>query len=179
MRVIAGKKRGLKLFDFEGDDIRPTTDRVKENIFNIIFPHIYGSDVLDLFCGSGALSIEALSRGSESAVLCDVSSVSLNLAKKNVNHASFNDKCVFFQKSGIDFLKETDRKFDIIFLDPPYNSGLAEKSLRAIFENEVLSEDGIAVLERDETDVFDFDGASLIKEKKYGRTYICIYTYNK
>lgn len=176
MRVIAGIKRGLKLFDFEGSSIRPTTDRVKENIFNIIMPYVYGAKVLDLFCGTGALSVEALSRGAEEAVLCDISSDSINLAKKNVRHAAFSDKCVFHHKSGIDFLNTCPVKFDIIFLDPPYNSSLAEKSLKLIFEKDILSDGGIVVLERDETDTFEFSGAHLIKEKKYGRTYISLYS---
>lgn len=176
MRVIAGIKRGLKLFEFEGSLIRPTTDRVRENIFNIIAFHVYDSNVLDLFCGTGALSIEAISRGAKSAVLCDIAKNSLDLAKKNANHAQFSDKCIFNQMSGVDFLKTTKSKFDIIFLDPPYNSGLAEKALSLIFEKDVLTDDGIVVLERDETDDFSFSDAHLVKEKKYGRTKIGIYS---
>ena len=175
MRIIAGEKRGLKLFDFEGSDIRPTTDRVKENIFNIIAQYVYDADVLDLFCGTGALGIEAVSRGCESAVFCDVDARSLSLAKKNVCHAGFEKRCSLHQISALDFLKSTSLKFDIVFLDPPYNSGLCESALSLIFEKGILKEGGIAVVERDETDVFSFSEAKLIKEKKYGRTYIEIY----
>ena len=175
MRIIAGEKRGLKLFEFEGSDIRPTTDRVKENIFNIIAQHVYDSDVLDLFCGTGALGIEAVSRGCRSAFFCDSDSRSLARAKKNVLHAGFESKCVLNQINALAFLKSTNLKFDIVFLDPPYNSGLCESALSLIFEKGILTTDGIAVVERDETDKFSFFGAKLIKEKKYGRTYIDIY----
>lgn len=174
MRVISGTKRGLKLFEFEASNIRPTTDRVKENIFNIIAPYVSDSNVLDLFCGTGALSVEALSRGAKSALLCDNSKTSLELAKKNVNHAGFADKCEFVLKNGIDFLCETHCLFDIIFLDPPYNSGLAGKSLNKAFD--VLSNNGIVVLERDNPDTFEVSGGVCIKEKKYGRTHISIYS---
>lgn len=177
LRVIAGTKRGLKLFEFEGADVRPTTDRVKENIFNIIFPHISDASVLDVFAGSGALTVEALSRGAKDACLTDLRKESLDLAKKNVSHAGFSDKCAFFQTDGIDFILNTDRKFDIIFLDPPYNTGLAKKALEAIGKSRVLSEDGIVVLERDSEEVFEISSLKLIKDKKYGRTCVCVYTY--
>ena len=176
LRVIAGAKRGLKLFEFEGSDIRPTTDRVKENIFNIISPYVYDSSVLDLFCGTGALSVESLSRGAKSAVLCDVCKKSLDLAKKNAVHAGFSDKCTFVLKNGLDFLCSTNCRFDIVFMDPPYNSGLAKKALEAVFEKDVLNEGAIVVLERDEPDAVKSDLAVLVKEKKYGRTHIGIYT---
>ncbi len=176
MRVIAGVKRGLKLFDFEGSDIRPTTDRVKENIFNIIAQYVCDADVLDLFCGTGSLGIEAVSRGCANAVFCDSDARSLSLAKKNVCHAGFEAKCVFYQINALEFLKSTNLKFDIVFLDPPYNSGLCESALSLIFEKDILKGNGIAVVERDETDNFSFPEANLIKEKKYGRTYINIYS---
>ncbi len=175
MRIISGIKRGLKLYDFEGGDIRPTTDRIKENIFNIIAPDVREGSVLDLFCGTGALALEAVSRGAASAVMCDASKESLALAKKNVSHAGFEDKCELILTDATAFLKKSSKKFDIIFLDPPYNSGLAEKTLKLIFANDILAEDGIVVLERDETDSFDASYAVLKKEKRYGRTYICIY----
>lgn len=176
MRIISGTKRGLKLYDFDGGDIRPTTDRVKENIFNIIAPNVRSSNILDLFCGTGALSVEAISRGADSAVLCDSSKKSLELAKKNAFHAGFENKCEFLLTDAITFLKNTKRIFDIIFLDPPYNSGLAESSLKLIFDRGILSDSGIVVLERDKPEVFQAPYAVLSKEKKYGRTYICIYT---
>lgn len=175
LRIISGSKRGLKLYVFEGKDIRPTTDRVKENIFNIIAPNVRGSNVLDLFCGTGALSLEAVSRGAASAVMCDVSKESLALSRKNVEHAGFEGQCELLNTDAVSFLNTTAKKFDIVFLDPPYNSGLAEKSLELIFSKEILNDGGIVVLERDDTDSFQTPYAVLKKEKRYGRTYICIY----
>lgn len=176
LRVIAGAKRGLKLYEFDASNIRPTTDRVKENIFNIISFSVPNSNVLDLFCGTGALSVEALSRGAKRATLCDVSKTSLELAKKNMSHAGYTDKCEFVLQNGIDFICSTRHKFDIIFLDPPYNSGLASDALNKVFEYNILTDDGIIVLERDEPDLFNVFGGVKIKEKKYGRTHISIYT---
>lgn len=122
MRVIAGMRRGMKLAEFEGSDVRPTTDRVKENIFNIISPYVPDAKVLDMFSGTGALSIEAVSRGAERAVLCELSDSSAKIVKKNLERADFGDKCTLVLGDSIAYAKKTAEKFDIIFLDPPYNT---------------------------------------------------------
>ena len=176
MRVIAGIRRGLKLSDFEGDAIRPTTDRVRENIFNIISPYIYDAKVLDMFAGTGAFSIEAISRGAECAILCEKSNASADIVKKNLEKANFGEQCVLKIGDSIDFIAKTDKQFDIIFLDPPYNTGLLMSALDKIAKRDVLTQNGIVIVECDDTEVPPvISSLECIKEKKYGRTHILIY----
>ncbi|MDD6762050.1 MAG: 16S rRNA (guanine(966)-N(2))-methyltransferase RsmD [Clostridiales bacterium] len=176
MRIISGSRRGHKLLEFEGRDVRPTTDRVKESIFNLIQDYISGAEVLDMFAGSGALSFEALSRGASYAVLLDNDSRSVELIKRNASELRFDSGCTVIQNSCFDYVKRCGRKFDIIFLDPPYNKGYIEPVLASIVENDVLSDDGIIVLESDNTDFrSDIEGLDIYRQKKYGRTFITIY----
>lgn len=176
MRIISGSRRGHKLFEFEGEDIRPTTDRVKESIFNLIIPFVSDARVLDLFCGSGALMLEALSRGAESAVCVDVDKRSVELAKKNTQSVRFDDLVIFVNKSAADYIESVSGEFDLIFLDPPYNKGFIKPIIEKIMQKNILSEDGVIVLESDDTDEHgEFDGLNIYRQRKYGRTYITIY----
>ena len=176
MRIISGIRRGHKLHEFGGYDIRPTTDRVKEAIFSMIAPYIGGATVLDMFAGSGALSFEMLSRGAAHAVLIDKDKRSVDVIKKNAVSLGFCDMCEIVTCSSFDYVKRCNEKFDVIFLDPPYNKGFITEALGAIAENGILSDDGIIVLESDSTDFKDeYDGLEMMKQKKYGRTYITIY----
>lgn len=176
MRIIAGSRRGHKLFDFDGTDIRPTTDRVRESMFNLIMPFIPDARVLDLFGGSGALSLEALSRGAESAVICDCDSRSVELIKRNVSALRFDTSVKIAATTAQRFVEETSDSFDVVFLDPPYNKGFIEPIITALYENDVVASDGIIVLESDNTDEHgEFDGFEMLKQRKYGRTYITVY----
>lgn len=176
MRIIAGSRRGHKLFEFEGQSVRPTTDRVKESVFNIIQQFIPEAYVLDMFAGSGALSFEAISRGAERAVCTDSDLKSVEIIKKNAAALRFEDKCEILNMSCFDYVKKTREKFDIVFLDPPYNKGFIEEALEAIAEYDILSEGGIVVLESDSGDFRgEYAGLSVYRQKKYGRTYITVY----
>lgn len=176
MRIISGSRRGHKLFEFPGADIRPTTDRVKEAMFSMIMPYIHDADVLDMFAGSGALSFEMLSRGARYAVLTDKDRRSVELIRKNADALGFTDLCDIRTCSCFDYVRTCTRKFDVIFLDPPYNKGLIETALDAIAENSILADDGIIVLESDSSDFrYERNGFEAFKQKKYGRTYITIY----
>ena len=176
MRIISGSRRGHKLHEFEGYDVRPTTDRVKESIFNLIQNYIPSSRVLDMFAGSGALSFEALSRGAIYAVLVDCDRKSVELIKKNVHELKFEDICEVKEASCFSYVKNCDERFDIIFLDPPYNKGLIEPALEAISQYGLLSDTGIVLLESDNTDFkSDFPGLSMVKQRRYGRTFVTIY----
>ncbi len=176
MRIISGCRRGHKLHEFAGSDVRPTTDRVKEAIFNLIQFDVPDAVVLDMFAGSGALSFESLSRGAKRAVLIDSDRNSVAIIKKNMTELRFQDMCEVKEQSCFDFAKTCNEKFDIIFLDPPYNKGYIEPALEAISENNLLYDDGIIVLESDNTDFkSQYDGLQILKQKKYGRTYITIY----
>ena len=179
MRVISGKKRGMKLAGFDGDAIRPTTDRVKENIFNMIAPYVPDARVLDLFAGTGALAIEAISRGAAGAVLCESAAASAKIIELNLAKADFTELCRLERGDCFSFLARNVEKFDLVFLDPPYNTGLLKKALDAIVKQDCLAADGIIVAECDDPEKPpEVGGLSLKKERKYGRTYILIYTWD-
>lgn len=176
MRIISGCRRGHKLHEFPGSDVRPTTDRVKEAIFNLIQFNVPDAVVLDMFAGSGALSFEALSRGAKKAVLVDNDKNSIAIIRKNIDELRFNDLCAVYEMSCLNYAQKSKESFDIIFLDPPYNKGYIEPTLMSISENDLLSDGGIIVLESDDTDFkSEFTGLEILKQKRYGRTYITIY----
>lgn len=176
LRVISGSARGKKLITSEGLDVRPTLDRVKESLFNMIAFDIPDATVLDLFSGSGALGIEALSRGAKECFFIDNSPQSISVTKKNLEGTHLSDSSFVFNADSIEFIKNTDKKFDIIFIDPPYESDLYVKSLSAIKDRKILTDDGFMVLEYDieTTPEFSTEGFRVIKEKKYGRVKILI-----
>lgn len=128
MRVISGSARGRRLISPEGFDVRPTTDKVKESVFNIIQFELENACVLDLFAGSGQLGIEALSRGAACAVFVDASKKSLDTVKKNIETTGFQSRSKIVCSDAFAFLSSCSGKFDIVFLDPPYEKGLCERA---------------------------------------------------
>ena len=144
MRVITGTARGRVLRTLEGEDVRPTTDRVKEAVFSIIQFEIEGRRVLDLFAGSGQLGIEALSRGAASATFVDMSKDSLSTVKYNLEHTKLGDNAKVVQTDALSFLKLTRDRFDIVFLDPPYASSLVTDSMKLL--SDVVAAGGCACL---------------------------------
>ena len=153
MRIIAGKFKGRALITMKDKSIRPTTDRVKESIFNLLQGYVEDAKVLDLFAGSGALGIEALSRGAESVTFADRSNDSVETVYTNLKKVS--GKVNVIRKdflSTIDYLSARKEKFDIIFLDPPYKQGLDKVAIDKIEERNILAEDGIIVVERSRED---------------------------
>lgn len=180
MRIISGSRRGKKLLEFEGQDVRPTTDRVKESIFNLIQSYVAESVCLDMFAGSGALSFEAVSRGATRVVMLDKDKRSINIIRKNAENLDFTAECEIINTDAFTYAKQAREKFDIIFLDPPYNKGFIEPILSEIVKNELLNDEGIVVLESDDTDFSaEFKGLELMKQRKYGRTFITIYQKEK
>lgn len=176
MRIISGTRRGRKLTELTGNDIRPTTDRVRESIFNLIREYVAEAAVLDLFAGSGALSLEALSRGADRAVCIDIDKRSAAVVADNAERLGFSDRVCIKVCSAQDYLDTADGSFDIIFLDPPYNKGFISPVLADICRKGILSASGIIVLESDGTDEHgEADGLSVIKQRKYGRTFVTIY----
>lgn len=174
MRVIAGKKRGTKLIAPKDKLIRPTTDRVKEAVFGTLQSYIKDANVLDLFCGSGALGIEAWSRGAKYIVLADKSLSSLELAKKNAAVVGQPSELCFLKKNYIDCIKmfKNTEEFDIVFIDPPYKCGLYHNAVNEIIKNRILSKDGVIVVESDAQIDFENNMMFLWKQKKYGSTII-------
>ena len=169
MRVTAGIYKGRTLNENKFSHIRPTADMVKQAIFNKMAFSIAGAKVLDLFCGTGALGLEALSRGAKEVVFVDVDSRSINLTKSNLIKLNILDNYRIIKASYDRALKMLkDYKFDIIILDPPYKAGLYEEAIRLIAENDVLAEDGIIVCEHDKSDTFNYFTYQVIDEKQYG-----------
>lgn len=171
MRIISGKKKGLNLFSPYDYKVRPTTDKVKESIFNSLNEINENSVVLDLFSGSGAMGIEFLSRGAKLVYFCDFSKKSLEITLKNLKKSSFLDNSVILNMDYLDALKyffEKKIKFDYVFLDPPYDGEFSFRSLDFIFSNDILNFNGIIILETDKD--IDVKNFNVIKEKKYGRT---------
>ncbi|MCL2030925.1 MAG: 16S rRNA (guanine(966)-N(2))-methyltransferase RsmD [Oscillospiraceae bacterium] len=147
MRIVAGSARGRKLIAPAGEVTRPTADFVKENMFNIIQFDIEGRDVLDLYCGSGQLGLEALSRGAAKAVLVDMSAAAAEAARKNAETLGFTPRCRVVTAEVLKFLEGRRDKTDLVFLDPPYQTPLADKTLRKLAAFDILRPGGIIVCE--------------------------------
>lgn len=179
MRVISGKARGLKLLAPEGDKTRPTTDRVKESVFNILQPFIPCDRVLDLFAGSGAMGIEALSRGSNHCVFVEKNRNSLDIIYKNLEKSrlSLSSEVVCFD--ALMFLDSRPLGFDLIFLDPPYGKGFLSPVFDKIFKNALLRQGGIIVVESETGGETVSDSRfECFKSAKYGKTVVSLFRQN-
>lgn len=175
MRVVGGKYRGKVLKTFQGTEVRPTSDRAKESLFNILAPQITGARVLDLFAGTGSVGLEALSRGAKEVFFTDVRKESLAIVKANLTAVKENCDNVFlldYKDALARFYKE-GKKFDIVFLDPPYHTEFGEEALKLIHRYGLLTEGGIVVYEHDgkpvSTDLAHYD------RRKYGVAYLDFY----
>lgn len=174
MRIITGTAKGRKIKAPEGMETRPTSDRVKESIFNIIQDNIYGSKVLDLFAGTGNLGLECISRGSENCTFVEKSSTTFSILIENVKYLNFQGKCMCMSKDAffaLDSFKNI-KKFDLIFLDPPYGKSLIEKSIMKINELDLLEDGGIIISEYDINDMIpeNIEAIQIYRTEKYGRT---------
>lgn len=174
MRIISGKAKGTNLYTLKGDNTRPTSDRAKEALFNILGIDIVNSKFLDLFSGSGAVGLEAASRGAANTVLVDKSREAVKIIKKNAEKTHLENDVSIYQLEAIEALKTVIKeKQDYIFLDPPYKSDLLSKSINTILKQNLLAEGGIIIAETDEPYEFkkqikDIE-IEIIDERKYGR----------
>ena len=171
MRIISGKYKGKKLKGFNIEGTRPTMDRVKESLFGMIQNYIPNSVVLDLFAGSGALGLEAVSNGAKRCFLIDNNIDAIRTIKENSQ--IFEEKLDIINTDYKKFLKTTEEKFDIIFLDPPYKENQMDKALRIIEERKLLNDRGIVVCEYEISN--PQTNLKLIKEKSYGPKKIKIF----
>ncbi|MCI8545727.1 MAG: 16S rRNA (guanine(966)-N(2))-methyltransferase RsmD [Clostridia bacterium] len=176
MRIISGTARGTKLFTLDGLNTRPTLDRVKEPLFNILNFKLQDSVVLDLFAGSGALGLEAISRGAEKAIFSENNRDAQKIIEKNIDKTKFNDKAVLIKndyKKALTFISENNMKCDVVFIDPPYKTELVKNALLGILEKEILNEDAIIILETDEPERIEMQISDLkfeiVDNRKYGR----------
>ena len=173
MRIIAGEKKGRSLIAPKGEDTRPTLERVKEAVFGIVQFELYKTKVLDLFAGSGALGIEALSRGADKCVFCDISRAATAVINQNLEKVGYGgtDKATVLEmdfETAIARLKATGESFDIVFIDPPYSEGLYDKTLDLLFESGLLKEEYTLIIEHDKrVEIAPRDGVNM-KVKRYG-----------
>ncbi len=169
MRIIAGKHRGRVLAAFGGQDIRPTPDRVKESLFQILSGYLRGARVLDLFAGSGALGLECLSRGAEEAVFNDSSRESLVVLRKNL--AACGERAEVLNMDFAACLKSVGGTFDLIFCDPPYRLDLADEIMELVAGRELLREGGLIVYES-EREIAAPAPFEIADRREYGRVKI-------
>ena len=177
MRVISGTARGTKLYTLDGSLTRPTLDRVKESLFNIISQEIKGCVFLDLFAGSGAIGIEAGRRGASKVILCDKSKEAVNIIKKNIEKTHLEEVTKVYCNNYEDLLnKDFLEKPDIIYLDPPYDTDFAYLAIKQIIKNNLLTKDTLIIIETDDIEKIEKQIQKLEVEKidlrKYGRAYL-------
>lgn len=172
MRVITGKAKGYKLQSPENMDIRPTTDRIKETLFNILSPDLMDCRFLDLFSGTGAIGIEALSRGAEKVVFADNSIDSIKIIDYNLLHTKLFDKAKVYNENVLDVIQKLGRereKFDIIFADPPYSKGYIEEMLNSIKNSNILK--GYIVIEHETNENLKIpENFKIFRQKIYKKT---------
>lgn len=177
MRIVSGKAKGTKLYTLNGESTRPTLDRVRESLFNIIQNQIQDSIFLDLFSGSGAIGLEAVSRGAKKAILCDISKEACKIIEKNIvkTHALENIELhqSDFKKVLINKINE---KVDIVFLDPPYETDFATEAVKILLEKNLLKQNAMIIIETDNSKkvIEDLENINCeIKDiRKYGRAYL-------
>lgn len=175
MRIITGTARGTRLTTLDGDATRPTAERVKEGMFSAIQFDLHDRKVLELFGGSGQLSLEALSRGAESALICDQSRDATAVIKDNAKKARLFEKCSVITADWKDCIKGARDKYSLVFLDPPYKEGVLDEILRRIFASDILTDDAIIVCESDADGIpTPIDGV-VTKAYRYGKTYVTIF----
>lgn len=180
MRVISGKNKGQRLISPRGKNTRPTEDRVKESIFNVIMPIKLDSIVLDIFCGSGQMGIEFLSRGALQAVFIDNSRESINMVNENLESTRLKENAKVFKSNyskALDLLSEEGFTFDYIYMDPPFDeTKFFTNSLEKISNYNILKEDGILLVEHDKVmELGDMSNLKLIDIRNYGSKNISIY----
>lgn len=174
MRIIGGTARGTKLYTLEGENTRPTLDRVKESLFNIIQRDIPQSVFLDLFSGSGAIGLEAVSRGAKKAILCDNSKDAVNIIKKNIEKTHFQDNIELYKLDYETLLKDKiQEKLDIIYIDPPYKTNYIQNAVNIILEKNLIDEKSIIILETDDEkriiEQMKNLNINITNQRKYGR----------
>lgn len=184
MRIISGSARGKRLAGFSGTRIRPTPDRVREALFSILFSHLGGFEgktVLDLFAGTGALGLEALSRGARSAVMVDQGAQAARLITANAKACNLQEKVILMRGDVLKKLPELAVKgpFDLIFLDPPYGLGLVEAALRIIVDLGLLAKGGLVCAEAGVRDPLPDKSGNLdcIARRRYGSTVIGLFSF--
>lgn len=177
MRVITGTARGRRLETLEGEDVRPTTDRVKEAVFSVIQFETEGRVFLDLFAGSGQMGIEALSRGATRAYFADSAKKSVETVRRNLNKTNLSDRAKVFHSDYRSFLSMCSERFDIAFLDPPYSAGILPDALERVAEH--MKDTGVIIAENpvNEEILSNYGEFVLDRQYRYGKIRISTFRH--
>lgn len=172
MRIIAGSARSLPLKTIEGMDTRPTTDRIKETLFNMLNPELSGCLFLDLFAGSGQIGLEAISRGAQKAVFVENNKKAVNCIQENIAFTRFTEQSTLMHMDVVSAIRRMEGKeiFDIIFMDPPYKKGLEQEVLSVLADSSIINENTLIVVEAALDTEFSYLtelGYRITKEKRY------------
>ena len=173
MRIVGGKYRGRVLTEFVGRDIRPTSDKARESLFNILQFKVFGKTFLDLFCGTGAVGIEALSRGAKKVTFNDLDKRSIELLRKNLDKLKVEEEYCVKNGDALNLLKSTAEKFDYIYIDPPYKTDLGVGALQIVAD--VLAEGGTVIFEDEKPFTAFAPGLKVVDERKYGRIHLTFF----
>jgi 16S rRNA (guanine(966)-N(2))-methyltransferase RsmD len=181
MRIISGTSKGRKLVTPRSQSLRPTSDRVKESMFNILQDDIVGKVVLDLFAGTGNLGIEALSRGAKKTIFVEKGRQALRLIQRNLTQFGLEERSEIIPKDAIraiGILKQKGESFDLILMDPPYEKGLIQKTLMTLNSHQIYHKDSILVIEHNRREPLStvMDGWNLIRQRRIGDTLISFLT---
>lgn len=182
MRIISGQFRGRKLMTLKGRDVRPTADRVRESLFNILGPRPVDASVLDLFAGTGALGIEALSRGAKMAVFVDVSLRVLDVLRKNIDHCDLQQctRTISWDiAKNLNCLNAYPHTFDLVFMDPPYNQSLVPRTIEHLLRSECLAPGALLVAEHEAEapPLSAWPQFVCADSRRYGRTGLSFFAY--
>lgn len=177
MRIIGGKAKGTKIYTLEGENTRPTLDRVRESLFNILQNKIEDAIFLDLFSGSGACGIEAVSRGAKKAILCDNNKKAVAIIQKNIQKTHMENQTEVYQMNFETLLKtKITYKIDLIYIDPPYQTDYAYQAVKIILDMNLMSEDGLIIIETDQEKRIEEQIKKLeieiMDKRKYGRAHL-------
>jgi 16S rRNA (guanine(966)-N(2))-methyltransferase RsmD len=181
MRIISGTSKGRKLVTPRSQSLRPTSDRVKESMFNILQDDIVGKVVLDLFAGTGNLGIEALSRGAKKTIFVEKGRQALRLIQRNLTQFGLEERSEILPKDSnraIGILKQKGESFDLILMDPPYQKGLIQKTLMTLNSHQIYHKDSILVIEHNRREPLStvMEGWNLIRQRRIGDTLISFLT---
>ena len=186
MRIITGKAKGIKLDTLQGDATRPTSERAKEAVFSMLQFDLEGREVLDLFAGSGQMGLEAVSRGAASATFVDKSKDAAAIIAKNIEKTRLSDCCRLHCSDVNDFIKAFHgrKKYDIVFIDPPYALRAVLPTLKALIDADMLKSTSIIVCESEEADIFEKnvdikDQFEIVKIAKYGAAHVTVLAVRK
>jgi len=180
MRIIGGDAKGKHVYSPKKNQLRPTSDRIKESLFNILHS-LSGKSFLDLFAGSGNVGLEALSRGADKVVFVEKDAVMVNAIKKNLGELGFSDKCEVLAadvKKGIRQLQKNGENFDILFADPPYERGVIREIFQYLGQGNVISQDGVLIIQHSKREAVpgqQMDNFVLTDQRRYGDTFLSFF----